>query len=262
MVNASVAYVIVVMIGRVIHATVSRTLYVTLPSIALDMAHVAVTVHVIATQDGRNQIVAARIYHVSTIATEEESMYSVSMCCGCSFFRLVMILIVVIDLFNCRCVCGICACNASLNYGGEYCECSLSAVCPDNCTDEAHGTCQCGVCECKNGYEGANCNCSSLPCPNACSGNGDCLCSECHCAEGWAGADCACDLDLICPDCVHGSCCNYTSLGDSCLTSACGSCVCEQGWTGTLCDCSVAACPYNCHEHGEYVPCVYVPFFV
>lgn len=65
------------------------------------------------------------------------------------------------------------------------------------CSGPEHGTCVCGVCECKEGWMGDNCACKNATnlCikPDSedptqiCSGNGDCECGICKCRETEEG---------------------------------------------------------------------------
>jgi hypothetical protein len=84
-------------------------------------------------------------------------------------------------------------CECTPNFVPPSCE--TSALCMNNCT--SHGTCIDGslgrVCSCDDGYTGRDC--STLNCPNACSGQGSCFLQSgaapvCVCEQGWIGDAC------------------------------------------------------------------------
>ncbi|KAL7744462.1 hypothetical protein ACLKA6_001839 [Drosophila palustris] len=93
------------------------------------------------------------------------------------------------------CVCGRCECNKRPNpeeiISGKYCECE-NFSCERNknllCSGPDHGTCECNRCNCKPGWTGSSCDCSTsqdtcMP-PNGgeiCSGHGSCECGVCKC---------------------------------------------------------------------------------
>lgn len=70
-----------------------------------------------------------------------------------------------------------------------------------------HGKCDCGSCKCDVGWEGENCNCTTIKetCMSVasndllCSGRGYCHCGVCQCTTpGAYGA--TCDKCPTCPD--------------------------------------------------------------
>ncbi|KAM8718425.1 hypothetical protein ACLKA7_001609 [Drosophila subpalustris] len=93
------------------------------------------------------------------------------------------------------CACGRCECNKRPNpeeiISGKYCECE-NFSCERNknllCSGPDHGTCECNRCNCKPGWTGSSCDCSTsqdtcMP-PNGgeiCSGHGTCECGVCKC---------------------------------------------------------------------------------
>ena len=68
-------------------------------------------------------------------------------------------------------------------------------VCPEQCTDEAHGTCDIttGICNCVDGFGGENC--ASILCPDDCTdeahGSCDLTTGICTCMDGFIGENCA-----------------------------------------------------------------------
>ena len=102
-------------------------------------------------------------------------------------------------------------------------------VCPEQCTDEAHGTCDIttGICNCVVGFGGENC--ASILCPDDCTdqthGTCDLTTGICNCVDGFAGDNCA---SILCPDdctdAAHGTC-DLTT----------GICNCMDGFTGENC---------------------------
>ncbi|CAH1118909.1 unnamed protein product [Phaedon cochleariae] len=96
-----------------------------------------------------------------------------------------------------QCVCGRCDCETRANDNeriyGRYCECdNFSCERHDGklCSGADHGTCDCGVCHCKDEWTGSNCGCrkSNATCfaPGVidgavCSGHGKCECGACKC---------------------------------------------------------------------------------
>lgn len=99
-------------------------------------------------------------------------------------------------------------CNCTYPYFGDSCEYSL---CPDNCTDSTHGTCNLntGECNCSKHETGVwagevilfvyrtltekNCATKYIDCPNDCSKHGDCddLTGNCSCISGWLPPNCS-----------------------------------------------------------------------
>ena len=102
-------------------------------------------------------------------------------------------------------------------------------VCPEQCTDPAHGTCDIttGICNCVDGFTGDNC--AGILCPDNCTDQAHGTCDftngNCNCADGFAGENCA---GILCPDdCTdgdHGTC-----------DLATGICNCMDGFTGENC---------------------------
>lgn len=117
-----------------------------------------------------------------------------------------------------ECVCGQCICHASddpkKQIYGAFCECNNWNCELFNgmlCGGEDRGMCSCGMCICKDKYEGPACQCekSIEGCSNrgraVCSGRGKCQCNTCKCNAGYTGQ--VCDK---CPGCPS-PCPNYAS---------------------------------------------------
>ncbi|XP_066432051.1 integrin beta-6 [Eleutherodactylus coqui] len=130
-------------------------------------------------------------------------------------------------------------------------EIEIQSECSCPCTTEAEegsaecslgsGSLQCGVCVCKPGFLGAECECNEASLNNSsckeldtCSGRGECFCGQCICNPSVYGRvygpRCECDNfscvrhgGLICGG--HGIC-------------DCGECKCQSGWTGQYCNCT------------------------
>uniref|UniRef100_A0A8C5QYT6 Integrin beta n=1 Tax=Leptobrachium leishanense TaxID=445787 RepID=A0A8C5QYT6_9ANUR len=123
------------------------------------------------------------------------------------------------------------------------CDCPCQADAEERSAECTHGQGdkECGVCVCRAGFLGAQCQCSeesanSSSCTelDSCSGRGECYCGQCICIPSVYGkiygAHCECDnfscvrhRGLICGG--HGDC-------------ECGECACHGGWTGAYCNCS------------------------
>ncbi|KAI3356424.1 hypothetical protein L3Q82_017641, partial [Scortum barcoo] len=108
-----------------------------------------------------------------------------------------------------------------------------------------HGQCNCGRCDCKEGWAGKKCehplSCSlslesslkkcrgtsNLPC----FGRGQCQCGQCICHPPGDsrvyGKNCECD-DRQCED-IGGEVCGGHGY------CSCGRCICEEGWFGKRC---------------------------
>ena len=80
-------------------------------------------------------------------------------------------------------------------------------LCPKNCNGP--GKCLSkGVCECSEGWTGAQCNIGL--CQNDCAPNGKCSGGFCSCQDGWDGVDCKtkanCDVVNNCTNQNRGIC--------------------------------------------------------
>lgn len=98
---------------------------------------------------------------------------------------------------NGKCVCGVCECDKRNNpdeiISGNFCECDNFSCDRDKgllCGGPDHGTCECGECKCKSGWNKHACNCSTsqdacIPPKGGdiCFGHGECTCGECKCDE-------------------------------------------------------------------------------
>lgn len=134
---------------------------------------------------------------------------------------------------------GTCQCNPG--YIGSDCS---GIACPMNggqqCSGDAHGTCDnnSGRCKCTAAYTGLSC--SDLVCPvfdgkndTECSGQGTCnrAFGTCTCRNGYSGKAC---------ECVPG--CTATSCGaDGTCDCTTGACSCSQGYSGV--NCTLKAAP-------------------
>lgn len=119
------------------------------------------------------------------------------------------------------CVCGQCICHKSdvpnKEIFGQFCECdNVNCERYDGqvCGGEKRGTCNCGKCQCKEGFEGSACQCprSTDGCLNQrgteCSGRGRCRCNVCECDGGYQPPLCQ-----DCPGCPS-PCGNYVSCAE------------------------------------------------
>ncbi|KAI2800139.1 Integrin beta-1, partial [Blomia tropicalis] len=139
------------------------------------------------------------------------------------------------------CRCGICECyarEAPEEVSGQFCECdNFSCDRHDGqvCAGPDHGTCSCGKCVCKDGWEGPDCSCkvSQDDCINPkngkiCSGHGKCVCGQCVCDdnvnEQYTGHYCE-----QCPTCknlcdVYKDCVQCRIFGTGPMKDECDNC--------------------------------------
>uniref|UniRef100_UPI0035902B50 integrin beta-3-like n=1 Tax=Myxine glutinosa TaxID=7769 RepID=UPI0035902B50 len=122
-----------------------------------------------------------------------------------------------------------------------------------------HGSFECGMCHCNQGWLGETCRCNSSdvgpgiqldqsacsaagPGQPVCSARGDCVCGTCMCHSSpyglVSGKFCECDdfscarhSDQLCAG--HGDC-------------HCGICRCHNGWAGDVCNCTMQT--YACES--------------
>ncbi|KAL1280821.1 hypothetical protein QQF64_015421 [Cirrhinus molitorella] len=131
------------------------------------------------------------------------------------------------------------------------CECHKEGILNSTECSGGHGTLECGVCRCNEGWLGRLCECSQdefltddldANCrmnygADICSNNGECVCGTCECKkrdnpeEKYSGRYCECDnfncdraSNRICGG--HGQC-------------VCRTCICDVNFTGSACDCSL-----------------------
>ncbi|XP_069841329.1 integrin beta-2 [Dendropsophus ebraccatus] len=128
------------------------------------------------------------------------------------------------------------------------CDCKCNdALNPKACNSS--GTVVCGICSCKPGFLGKNCeceagsktsqqleqNCKKDNTSAVCSGVGECLCGQCICntiddpAKKIYGPHCECD-NFSC-EMFEGKVC----AGEG--TCSCGTCICNPGFDGSACQC-------------------------
>uniref|UniRef100_A0A8C5M6C8 Integrin beta n=2 Tax=Leptobrachium leishanense TaxID=445787 RepID=A0A8C5M6C8_9ANUR len=133
----------------------------------------------------------------------------------------------------------------------------ISTLCDCECNDvpqtrecSSNGKAVCGICSCKEGHVGKNCECRTggktsqeleQSCRKdnnsaVCSGLGDCICGQCYCHQNTedptkvvSGQYCECD--------------NYNcELSDGKICGGqgfckCGQCICNEEFEGTACQC-------------------------
>ncbi|KAM3853530.1 integrin beta-2 [Vipera latastei] len=131
------------------------------------------------------------------------------------------------------------------------CNCECDEELPNESDCNGQGTITCGICRCKAGYVGKNCDCKTggktrkeleKTCRKdnssvICSGLGDCVCGQCIChtmadsKKHIYGPFCECDNmncelhnDLVCGGEERGVC-------------DCGKCKCNSKYDGTACQC-------------------------
>eukprot|EP00941_MAST-03F_sp_MAST-3F-sp1_P006475 g6475.t1 len=113
----------------------------------------------------------------------------------------------------------------------------------DDCGGVKQGHCKSGVCECKTGFGGLNCEEPVCPNPLRCGRNGKCRSDDtpksctttCCCNEGWTGSSC---------DEEKNSC---GGEGHGFLLA--GKCFCLKGWMGE--NCMLKACDPVCDATQE-----------
>eukprot|EP00092_Neocalanus_flemingeri_P026091 GFUD01028277.1.p1 GENE.GFUD01028277.1~~GFUD01028277.1.p1 ORF type:complete len:967 (-),score=196.84 GFUD01028277.1:167-3067(-) len=129
---------------------------------------------------------------------------------------------------------------------GHNFEIEVSPICECDCKSEqssnstarcnCHGTSNCGVCECDEGYAGEFCQCSTdedLCRPEtvhkSCNNQGYLRCEECVCIEGFTGQNCEhteCEeheLEACTDPITQAKLCNGPTHG----TCVCGECLCN-----------------------------------
>eukprot|EP00698_Gefionella_okellyi_P005339 TRINITY_DN1485_c0_g1_i1.p1 TRINITY_DN1485_c0_g1~~TRINITY_DN1485_c0_g1_i1.p1 ORF type:complete len:2800 (-),score=545.81 TRINITY_DN1485_c0_g1_i1:920-9319(-) len=119
-----------------------------------------------------------------------------------------------------------------LRVNQDYAECGGDYCSPCN----ANGQCSSGVCTCKPGYQGLQCQLliGDQPCADDCNMHGFCkFDGTCLCYAGWAGA--TCNQAVPPPPCPsncngHGTCIN-------------GACQCSGGYYGITCSQRLASLP-------------------
>jgi syndecan 4 len=104
-------------------------------------------------------------------------------------------------------------------FAGENC---ASTLCPDDCTDAAHGTCDLttGICTCMDGFIGENCADPACDVNASENESGICVCNPGYTGNGLlcgidTDSDGYPDLDLDCndPSCHQDNCPNFPNSG-------------------------------------------------
>ncbi|KAI5639674.1 integrin beta chain VWA domain-containing protein [Phthorimaea operculella] len=154
----------------------------------------------------------------------------------------------------------LCECDCERNGEKKSPKCSLN--------EKSHGTFQCGVCKCEDGWYGKTCQCAgdstekddlrkctppSTTGAKICSDRGICRCGKCECWEGYDDLDQCQRRTDDCPTHNQRPCAGH----GTCVR---GNCSCVAGWTGAKCECPLdkgvclGANGQECSGHG-YCDC-------
>ncbi|XP_031220687.1 integrin beta-2-like protein [Mastomys coucha] len=134
------------------------------------------------------------------------------------------------------CICGQCVCHTSDTPNnviyGRYCECdNVNCERYDGqvCGGPSRGVCSCGLCMCRNSFEGSACQCptSTSGCLNnrmvECSGHGQCHCNRCYCNPGYQPPLCEERLDGFLRCSKYSSCARCLKDSSAIKCSVCWS---------------------------------------
>jgi hypothetical protein len=137
------------------------------------------------------------------------------------------------------------SCLCDNNHYGDNCEKFEGFIC-------GNGTYKNGICNCKYGYTGINCD-ISVPCVFGIIVNDKCLCND-----RFSGVDCSIPLYKIN---THNS---FNEISNNCLVGDYNiiydRCDCNNNWYGSRCELNcLQRCSYNGNICGDYKNCVCDP---